>query len=516
MIWRRARALSLLIVTLPICLTFHQSQVGASPNNQLPEISVIQVSVDSEGEIGNNGSHSPDVGDKGRLIAFYSGASNLVPNDTNRRFDIFVRDLVSKVTERVSLASDGTQSNDNSRAPALSENGQFVAFDSLASNIVGDDTNGVNDVFVHDRISKITQRVSTASDGSQGNDKSLFPSISDDGRFVVFESHASNLVPGDSNGVPDIFLHDRQSGVTERVSITLSNGQGNGESRSATISGDGRFVAFESLASNLTVGDTNGARDVFVYDRLAETTERTSVSSMGNEADSGSFIPSISSSARFVAFESFATNLVAGDTNGRFDIYVVDRDTGKTELASLSSDGEEGNHHSRFPSLSADGRFLAFESQANNLVANDTNSRSDVFIRDLKAGITQRVSVSKNGVQADFGSLSPDLSHDGRAVAFVSQATDLVADDTNREDDIFVASNPLFEPAGEPDEPRVPDQIGSPTQTVTVLSSPPPPSTPGQPTSGGGCSAALGPKSVDLGIIFLILAGVGLHASKRR
>src|SRR5437867_4406185 len=224
-----------------------------------------------------------------------------------------------------------------------------------------------------------TVRVSVASDGTEGNDVSLGSALSADGRFVAFDSAATDLVAGDTNGVSDVFVHDRQTGTTERVSVASDGAQGNGSSGLVTfafppaLSADGRFVAFVSFATNLVAGDTNGATDVFVHDRQAGTTERVSVASGGSQSNGSNVGSALSADGRFVAFQSAATNLVADDTNGATDVFVHDRQTGTTERMSVASDGSQGNGFNAGPALSADGRFVAFHSTATNLVAGDTN-----------------------------------------------------------------------------------------------------------------------------------------------
>jgi Tol biopolymer transport system component len=228
----------------------------------------------------------------------------------------------------------------------------------------------------------VVQLVSVASDGTQGNSHSVSPSISADGRYVAFSSLASNLVPGDTNGKQDIFVHDRLTGQTTRVSVASDGTQGNGDSDFASISADGRYVAFSSLASNLVAGDTNGTWDVFVHDRLTGQTTRVSVASDGTQGNEDSIGVEISADGRYVAFTSLASNLVAGDTNGTWDVFVHDRLTGQTTRVSVASDGTEGNGHSLYGlSISADGRYVAFASVASNLVSGDANGGiTDAFI----------------------------------------------------------------------------------------------------------------------------------------
>lgn len=340
------------------------------------------VSVDSVGGQGNSISFLPSISADSRFVVFASFANNLVAGDTNGRMDIFVHDRQTGVTERVNVDSAGNQALDfDSDRPSISADGRFVAFDSHAGNLVANDTNpnGQNDIFVHDRLTGITELVSVDSAGNQGFNFSFFASISADGRFVAFDS-ASQLAVGDTNGAVDVFVHDRLTGETELVSVDSAGTQGNGNR--PKISADGRFVAFESFASNLVAGDTNGDWDVFVHDRLTGVTERVSVDSAGNQGNNFSFRPSISADGRFVAFDSRANNLATGDTNGRDDVFVRDRQNGVTELVSANLSGTLGNNFSVRPSISADGRFVAFDSLSSNLVAGDTNGQFDIFVRN--------------------------------------------------------------------------------------------------------------------------------------
>jgi Tol biopolymer transport system component len=401
---------------------------------------VQRVSVASDGAQGNGDSFANSISADGRYIAFASRASNLVPGDTNGKQDIFVHDRQTGQTTRVSVASDGTQANGDSGHPAISADGRFVAFYSSASNLVPDDTNGVEDVFVYDRLTGQITRVSVASDGTQANGPSWQPSISGDGRFVAFESGASNLVPGDTNDTWDVFVHDRLTGQTTRVSVASDGTEGNGLSFLARISADGRFVAFTSGASNLVPGDTNPKWDVFVHDRLTGQTTMVSVASDGTPGNGTSGGMSISGDGRFVAFVSDASNLVPGDTNGTLDVFVHDRLTGQTTRVSVASDGTQGNADSDGASLSQDGRFVAFFSTASNLVPGDTNGAMDVFVHDRQTGQTTMVSVASDGVQGNGDSSGAAISADGRFVVFTSEASNLVPGDTNGAWDVFVAA----------------------------------------------------------------------------
>jgi Tol biopolymer transport system component len=398
----------------------------------------IRVSVDSSGNQGDGDSESPSISSDGRYVAFESWASNLVAGDTNIVKDIFFHDTVTGETSRVSVDSSGNQGDRWSWYPSISSDGRYVAFHSSATNLVAGDTNGAWDVFVHDTVTGETTRVSVDSSGKQGDGVSYNPSISSDGRFVAFRSYATNLVAGDTNGAWDVFVHDTVTGETSRVSVDSSGNQGDGHSASTSISSDGRYVAFDSEASNLVAGDTNGAADIFVHDTVTGVTSRVSVDSSGNQGDGSSWDPSISSDGRYVAFQSLATNLVAGDTNGVYDVFVHDTVTGVTSRVSVKSSGKQGNSVSYSPSISSDGRYVAFQSYASNLVAGDTNGAYDVFVHDTVTGETSRVSVDSSGNQGNHYSWSPSISSDGRYVAFDSEASNLVAGDTNGAYDVFV------------------------------------------------------------------------------
>jgi Tol biopolymer transport system component len=400
--------------------------------------STERASVDSGGVEGNAYSEVPSLSADGRFVAFRSDASNLVAGDTNGQRDLFVRDRQNGATERVSVDSSGVQGNGDSHFSALSADGRFVAFDSSSGNLVANDTNGFKDIFVRDRLLGTTELVSVDSAGVQGNANVFSPWISADGRYVAFFGAASNLVAGDTNGVWDVFVHDRLSGITERVSVDSAGVQGNGTSAHASISGDGRFVAFESSASNLVAGDTNAAMDIFVRDRLNGTTERVSLGAGAAQGSGQSASPALSPDGRYVAFHSYAANLVAGDTNAVADIFVRDRQLGTTERASTDSAGVQGNGISFQPALSADGRLVVFESVATNLVAGDTNGVTDVFVHDRLSGTTERVSIDSAGAEGNGNSTYAALSGDGRCVSFQSQASNLVAGDTNGFGDVFV------------------------------------------------------------------------------
>jgi len=277
----------------------------------------ILVSVDSVGNKGNSYSVDPSISADGRFVAFYSDATNLVPEDTNGALDIFVTDLITKTSSRVSVSSEGQQANADSYYPSISADGRYVVFTSVANNIVSGDTNNKEDVFVHDRDTKITKRVSVGPSGKQANNLSghnWYSDISADGRFIVFDSAASNLVPGYTNHTTDIFVHDLVTKTTRRISLGQDGTQADGASFEPSISESGRFVAFSSAATNLVPGDKNTNDDIFVYDRLDKSTKRINTGASLEESNRSSRDPNISANGRFIVFSSWATNLVAGGT----------------------------------------------------------------------------------------------------------------------------------------------------------------------------------------------------------
>lgn len=335
------------------------------------------------------------------------------------------------VVQRESLSSSGAQSNGRSQAPFLSSNGQFVAFQSDASNLVSDDTNGLQDVFVRDRQSGVTSRVSVATGGIQSvGGASTEVTTSGDGGTAVFLSFATNLAPNDTNGAADVFVHDRVAGVTTRVSVDSAGVQANSNSESPGMSADGRFVVFSSEATNLVPNDTNGIPDIFLHDRQTGITSRISVDSLGNQADDASFDPFISADGGIVVFGSDATNLVPGDTNGVADVFVRNLVAGTTTRVSVSSAGAQSNGDSGFDFraqvCSADGRFVIFDCDATNLVDPPTNGFSQVYLHDRQTGVTRILSTDAAGIPANAAAFGGFISGDARFAVFGTEATNLV------------------------------------------------------------------------------------------
>ncbi len=387
--------------------------------------STVRVSVDSQGSEGDRRGLASSLSADGRFVAFQTEATNLVPGDTNDAEDIFVHDRWTGVTRRVSVDSAGVQANAwSSYDCVISADGRFVAFSSFATNLVPNDLDTGWDVFVHDGLTGTTTCASVDLAGLPNG--GIAPAISGDGRFVAYRGGR---------------VRDLSTGVTLEAAVDSFGVPGNGQTTWPAISADGRFVAFPSDSTNLVVGDTNQASDIFVHDLSTGETTRVSVDSSGAQADlgSGQFSPpALSADGRFVAFESNARNLVPGDTNLATDVFVHDRLTGQTLRASVRSTGAQVVGFNYTPHLSGDGRFVAFASSASDLVPGDTNGGYDVFVHDLKTGETERVDVSSTGAQATTSGTAPAISLDGRCVSFASDASNLVVGDTNGARDIFV------------------------------------------------------------------------------
>ncbi len=381
---------------------------------------------------GNGASDMPAISSDARYVVFVSDATDLVMNDTNSHTDVFVRDVRAGTTALVSVNSAGAGSgNSTSDSPAITPDGRYVVFHSYASDLVPNDANGGGgDVFVRDLMAGTTTLVSLDSAGAAGNGSSDSGVITPDGRYVVFRSNAGNLAASDTNGTFDVFVRDLSAGTTTLVSANLAGtGAGNGPSAPDGISADGRHVMFGSSASNLVANDTNGLSDIFVRDLTTGTTTLVSVDSTGSVSGNGdSYYGAISADGRYVAFQSRASNLVANLTDGLEDVFVRDLKTGTTTLVSANLAGSGGgNGFSYFGAMTPDGRRVVFESDATDLVATHTSFRQNVFVRDLASGTTTLVSVDNAGSGSGSGdSGSGGISPDGRYVPFWSFASSLV------------------------------------------------------------------------------------------
>ncbi|MFO1036404.1 MAG: hypothetical protein U1E45_06140 [Geminicoccaceae bacterium] len=412
----------------------------------LAQATTSRVSLGPGGVQANGGSWGDQIGTSSppRYVTFTSNATNLVADRTSGVADIFYTDLRIGRTLLVSRAWNGRAPSGPSFGSAMTPDGRYVAFASLADNLIRGDGNGKFDIFVRDMRTGKTERVSLASTGAEANDHSIGPAISADGRYVAFYSIASNLVQGDTNEWVDVFVRDRLLKTTIRASVGPGGVQAvPGRARFSidvpvAISADGRFVGYVSDAANLAPGDTNGKVDAFVRDLVEERTELVSRGN-GKLANAPSNYVSLSANGRYVAFASAASNLVAKDTNGVADIFVRDRKTRTTRRVNLGPGAVQANGFSDAPTISPDGSKIAYVSSATNLVANDSNGAFDVFTSSTIEPLTVRDSVAADGQQANGHSAGrPALTARGRFVIFVSYATNLVPGDTNGLPDVFL------------------------------------------------------------------------------
>jgi len=419
-----------------LCLTL---VVFALPAAAASGPSTTRVSVDSFGNQATAPGFrlmAPAMSADGRYVAFASASTNLVRDDGNGQIDVFVRDRRSGATTRASVSSSGREAaNGVSVDPALSADGRYVAFSSLAPNLVDGDTNGGYDVFVRDLQTSSTVRASVNSAEEEarlpGGPVCGNPAISADGRYVAFDCDATNLTT-ERNTASGVFVRDLGEGTTVRISVTTSRSESSVASRLPSISADGRFVAFQSDAIDLVPNDGNKATDIFVRDLKEGTTVRASVNSSGGETNLGasSLRPSISADGGLVAFESDADNLVAGDANNWRDVFVRDLRRGQTARVSVRSDGAELANLGTRAVISGNGRFVAFDYY---LV---------LYLKDLQTGALVEVNVDPDGKLApglrNPPLMLPAINATGRLVAFQSDAPNLVANDTNDIFDVFV------------------------------------------------------------------------------
>lgn len=387
-----------------------------------------RISNDAAGNNGNQSSGVPSSSGDGRFVAFFSDATNLVAGDTNNKRDIFVRDRVLETQTRASVSTAGVAGDGESTFPYISGNGRFVVFESDSSNLVNGDSNGVRDIFIRDLQSETTERVSVGPGGAQANAASARARCSADGRFVVFHSSASNLVVGDNNNQVDVFLHDRQTGVTARVSVATGGAEGDGSSSVPSISDDGNLIVFESQAVNFAANDNNLETDVFLHNRTTATTIRISSTAGGASTNGFSAYPQISGDGKFVSFSTNATNFpdIANDGDEFEDIILYSIAHGTFERISKGLGGAPPDGNCLFPGISGDGRFVTFSSLATNLVDEDNNNREDAFIYDRAFDVTLRVSLAPDGTQIDGFARNVSISADGNFVAFMSDATNLL------------------------------------------------------------------------------------------
>lgn len=406
---------------------------------------------------GSGISEDPVVSANGRFVAFESFAFNIFPDDNNGRKDVFYRDLQTGITTLVSMNLAGTGGgNGDSLNPAISADGRYVTYESRAGNLVANDTNTFSDVFVRDMQTGITTLVSVNSAGTaSGNGESFSPTISANGRVIVFASSSSNLSAIDASNRLDVFARDLQTGTTHLVSCNVGcTASGNNESFTANvpkdkamranISNDGRVVVFESQATDLVTIPMapNGFTEVFARDLQAGTTTLLSVNMQGTMSVGGEK-PVISGDGRFAVFQSSATDITANDSGFGLDLFRRDLQTGTTTMvsATVTNTGSDGPlNNSYFPVISTDGRYITFQSDAKNYVANDSNSGIDAFRRDMQTNTTVLISgTTGGGTGIGNDVLGAVMSSDGRYVAFIGFGNNFVSTpDTNNRGDVYL------------------------------------------------------------------------------
>jgi Tol biopolymer transport system component len=403
---------------------------------------ITRASVDSAGLEGTGASNVPEVSADGSLVVFESDAPNLVVGDIGGNRDVFLHNRTTGVTVRVSEKS-GVGGDADSGRPAISADGSTVVFESLAKNLVPGDFNSVHDIFSYNVATGLILRVSVDNNGVEGNGQSREPAVSDNGKFVAFHSEASNLHILDHNLFRDVFVRDMGASVNHLASLGAGGTSGNNHSgyvAAVALSGNGQQVAFISNASDLVLGDTNGVADMFVTNLATSLVQRVTVTTAGVEANGTCRACDISGDGKLVVFDSVASNLVIGDMNGAPDVFLRNMAAGTTERMSVDSNGIEANAYSVFPMISGDGTTVVFNSLATNLVAMDLNGFSDVFTRNVASGQVRRVSEDPGGLGGNGASSDACLNLDGTVTVFASSAKNLVLGDMNGVGDVFVAS----------------------------------------------------------------------------
>jgi hypothetical protein len=417
-------------------LVLSLSAVQAPADSHFGCNTLVCASVTTTGTPGDWGGGNPDLSADGRYVVFQSESTNLEPGAAGGPIHVYRRDLATGHTVRVSVSATGAAGNGISYFPVVSGDGARVAYYSSSTNLVATDADSTYDVYAWDAASGAVTLVSVSTAGVKGDGQSYSPSISENGRYVAVESDATNLDGADANGDSDIYLRDLTGHTTERISVSMAGGDPDGASWEPKVSADGRYVMFYSDASNLVVGDTNGDYDVFVRDTVNNTTTRVSVADDETQISDGTGL-AMTPDGRYILFHTW-DGLAAGDTNSQADVYLRDRIAGTTELVSKSTLGVCGNDPSYDAAISGDGRYVLIQSYATNLGAGDINTHEDLYLRDRNTGITSLVSKNASRTVGNSQSVWPMISKDGRYFGFVSSATNYVEGDANGDDDVFV------------------------------------------------------------------------------
>jgi Tol biopolymer transport system component len=422
------------------------SPAEGSPTSKPWGRSTTRVSVNSAERQADHWTEWASISANGRFVVFDGPPTNLDRRDRDRDYEVFLRDRRTGTTRLVSVGLGGGACNSTCTDAQISANGRVVTFTSHASNLTADplQRHGTSHVFVRDLDTETNELITVEVDGGPAvGGGAGDPVVSADGRYVAYEGFFPDVVsPRVARNRGHILVRDRLRQTTDLVSVGRDGSEGDGSSGTPAMSADGRVVAFASRASNLVARDRNREWDVFVRDLITGGTRRVSVGMGGRQPNGPSGQPSLSPDGRFVAFRSAASNLVRRDTNGVPDVFVRNMRTGVTRRVSVGAREQQANAASETPLVSAGGRAVAFTSEASNLVAGDTNGVPDVFVRHLVRGFTRRASVGPHGRQASarVGSFLDAITPDMRHVVFGTHSANLVRGDTNGKSDTFVRS----------------------------------------------------------------------------
>lgn len=398
------------------------------------------VSKNSSGTKGNSNSEMSDISLDGRYVVFQSQASNLVSGDTNNLYDIFLKDTMTNIVTRVSVDSSGSQSNGHSQDPKISGDGNFIVYMSGATNLVPNDTNGHADIFRYNTTTGITELVSVDESNNQADNGSGYPVVDTEGRFIAFITTSTNLSSVvDTNSVYDVVLKDMATGSATYLSQSDSGVLSNGQSSLPKISCDGRYIAFSSSATNLVSGDTNGKTDGFITDMLGTRT----VANFTLSANQNTYVNDISCDGRYVLYTTTSSNEISGDTNGKSDAFRYNRTNGLKDRVSIHENGSAPINDSSGAALSADGRYAIFQSTRSNFFTNSTDNNSnnfvnnDLFIRDMQAS-SMRVLVVKADLQNPTAGTGSVAAFSGtNRVVYDTLGPLLVSNDTDNYYDVY-------------------------------------------------------------------------------
>jgi Tol biopolymer transport system component len=413
-------------------------EVGGPPMNGVSagSFDLTRVSVSSMGSEANGGSGEPAISANGRFVAFVANAEGLAPGDDNGLQDVYVRDRWRATTRLVSVGTHGKIGNEASINPSISRNGRFIAFVSAASNLVPGDPPNIWEVYVRDMRRGVTRRVSVGPNGEPLNAESGPVDLSANGRFVSFASAATNVLELPTE-VLHVYRRDLRSGDTALVSRTSVDASDPPYCLESSLSRTGRYVAFGCL-NPLAIADTNLGWDIYIRDMSRSRARLVTVAPNGTSADGDSLAPAISGDGRHIAFQSEATNLISGDKNGEEDVYVASLNGSRITRVSVGPGGVEGNYESQGPDITQHGRFVAFMSRSALLPNDVSDGSADVYMRDRMTKNLHLISVNQSGEKGNEWSAEPAFSRHARPMAYASSSSNLVPGDTNANSDVFV------------------------------------------------------------------------------